>query len=58
MEHFNRETMKTIGVKISESLKQQIEEYIKREYPKFKTYSEVVREAIKRLLESESIGKV
>jgi Arc/MetJ-type ribon-helix-helix transcriptional regulator len=58
MEHFNRETMKTIGVKISESLKQQIEEYIKREYPRIRTYSEFVREAIKRLLESESIGKV
>ena len=43
-----------LAVKIPETLKQQIEQYIKANYPKYKTYSEVVREALKQFLkESE-----
>ena len=45
-----------IGIRIPESLKQQIEQFIKREYPRYKTYSEVVREALKRFLEGENNG--
>lgn len=45
-----------LAVKIPESLKQQIEQFIKREYPRFKTYSEVVREALRKFLESEPHG--
>jgi Arc/MetJ-type ribon-helix-helix transcriptional regulator len=47
-----------ITIQIDESVKHDIENIIKTHYPKFKTVSEVVREGIKRLLESESIGKV
>ncbi|MEM0095589.1 MAG: ribbon-helix-helix domain-containing protein [Candidatus Bathyarchaeia archaeon] len=45
-----------IAIRIPETLKQQIEQFIKREYPKYKTYSEVVREALKRFLEGEQRG--
>jgi len=42
-----------LAIKIPETLKQQIEQFIKREYPKYKTYSEVVRTALKQFLEGE-----
>jgi Arc/MetJ-type ribon-helix-helix transcriptional regulator len=47
--------MKTIfiGLRIPETLKQQIEQFIKKEYPRYKTYSDVIREALRRFLECE-----
>lgn len=41
-----------ITIQIKESLKQQIDAYIKRKYPEVKTISQVVREALKRFLEA------
>jgi Arc/MetJ-type ribon-helix-helix transcriptional regulator len=40
-----------IAVKIPETLKQQIENFIKTNYPRYKTYSQVVREALTIFLE-------
>jgi Arc/MetJ-type ribon-helix-helix transcriptional regulator len=52
--------MKTIfiGLRIPETLKERIEEFIKKEYPKFKTYSDVVRAALIKFLEGEDFGKM
>jgi len=52
--------MKTIfiGLRIPETLKERIEEFIKREYPRYKTYSDVIRAALNEFLEGEVSGKV
>jgi len=52
--------MKTIfiGLRIPETLKERIEQFIKKEYPKFKTVSDVVRTALQQFLEGEDFGKV
>jgi Arc/MetJ-type ribon-helix-helix transcriptional regulator len=39
-----------LAVRIPETLKQQIEQFIKEKYPEYKTYSDVIREALKRFL--------
>jgi Arc/MetJ-type ribon-helix-helix transcriptional regulator len=47
-----------LAVRIPETLKQQIEQFIKKEYPRFKTYSDVIRAALNKFLEGEGSGKM
>ena len=52
--------MKTIfiGLRIPETLKQQIEQFIKMQYPRYRTYSDVIRAALIKFLEGEGSGKM
>jgi Arc/MetJ-type ribon-helix-helix transcriptional regulator len=47
-----------IAVKIPETLKQQIENFIKTNYPRYKTYSQVVREALTIFLEGNKTASL
>jgi len=42
-----------ISVEITEATRQQIEAAVKREYPRLKTVSDVVREALKEFLSKQ-----
>jgi len=39
-----------VAVRIPEALKKEIEQFIKEKYPEYKTYSDVIREALRRFL--------